>query len=336
MEIKSAKIGKSTYEIETVISSEDVNSTYSMVCSVYQSQVTLPGFRKGNAPLHLVAAQIGEEKIRQETLTQLLQVYFPKIISETKLSPILNPQVKIGDFDPAKDLKLTITVVIMPELTLVDYQKTRVKKENPKKVEDKQVQESLDLFFDNWQKINTDKEEKITPPEFIYGTTGQILAGKKKEPDELFAQKVGAKDLSDLKEKIREELETQEQARADKEFENKVIEENLKKLKVEIPEALIEEELNRMIKRVHMELTQMGGNFEDFLKTQGKTVQELRSSWTSTAEKNVKTEFLLDKVAQEEKLEITKAEVEMQMSGHNHQEHSEEEKSREESYWRYL
>lgn len=332
MDFKVKKLPKSAYEIEVVITLQEVEKEYNQVLKLFSESVEIAGFRKGKAPANLVLQRVGLPELKKQTLERLLQRYLPACLKQAGLSPLPHPEIKIMQFDQNTDLKFAASFSVLPEVEVKDYDKIRIEKDKSKEIKDGQVEEVLDSVFQDWLKKN---QPELTG-DIIYGAGGEVLVSGKPEPDDSFAQKLGTKDLADLKEKISAQLQSQEDFRVEKDFENKILDEVLKITNVEVPEVLIEDELNRMTSRLHLEVKTRGGDFEDFLKSQGKDLKGLRESWRDAAEKNVKLDLVLTKIALLEKIEVSDQEVNNQLKNHPHEEHSEEEKANEEAYIRYL
>jgi len=117
------------------------------------------------------------------------------------------------------------------------------------------------------------------------------------------AKKFGKENIADLKADIEKNLNIQYQKEARNNFEMKVIEAVLTKLKAEIPEGLIERESARMLEDYQKQMESKGVNFDRFLESMKKTRDNIRTEMRSQAEKNVKVGLLLGKIAQEAKFD---------------------------------
>jgi len=91
---------------------------------------------------------------------------------------------------------------------------------------------------------------------------------------------------------------------------NTVLQTVLKTAKVEIPDILIENELNRMLSRLIDQTAQLGLTVEQYLQSTGKTLEQLKSSYKKQAEETLKAEFVLGELAKRENIEVSDKEVE--------------------------
>lgn len=79
---------------------------------------------------------------------------------------------------------------------------------------------------------------------------------------------------------------------------------------VELPEILIEDEIDRMLSRLVNQAESIGLSLEQYMKSQNKTSEQLRDEYKSIAEKNLKSELALSKLVMDEKIEVTDTEIE--------------------------
>jgi len=79
---------------------------------------------------------------------------------------------------------------------------------------------------------------------------------------------------------------------------------------VELPEILIEDEIDRMLSRLVNQAESIGLSLDQYMKSQNKTSEQLRGEYKSIAEKNLKSELALSKLVIDEKIEVTDTEIE--------------------------
>ncbi|MBT6401351.1 hypothetical protein HN803_00390 [candidate division WWE3 bacterium] len=84
----------------------------------------------------------------------------------------------------------------------------------------------------------------------------------------------------------------------------------LEKTDLEVPEILVEEEIERMLVRLIDQAQVLGMSMEDFLKAQNKTTEQLRDEYKEGSEKSIKAEFALQHLIAEEKIQVTDQELE--------------------------
>lgn len=142
---------------------------------------------------------------------------------------------------------------------------------------------------------------------------------KKKEYPEIddeFAKDVSEFDtLDELKESIKEKLVKNASDRAKRDQEEVIIDEVLKKLKVEIPDVMIENKIDEFLNNAKYQIqSQMPGiTFEQYLEYTGSSVEDFRESSKDAATRNVKIDLAFEYIAKENNLEVTEEEVEEEL-----------------------
>ena len=115
--------------------------------------------------------------------------------------------------------------------------------------------------------------------------------------------------MTDLKGKIRKDLESNVSYNNELDYEEAILQEVEKITTVELPEILIQDELNRMLVSLQRRVADMGLLLEDYLKSQGKTLEQLKNEWRVQSEKNVRMELGLSEIARAENVTITDDEL---------------------------
>ena len=171
-------------------------------------------------------------------------------------------------------------------------------------------------------KIDEDRDIKVTFPKDY---PSKDLAGKeatfkiklheikKKELpkiDDEFAKDASEFDtLADWKKSIKEKKEKENTSKAKFEMEDKAIEEVCKDAKVDIPSGMIETQIDNMVNDVSQRLSYQGMKLDQYLQMIGKTQEEFRNEYKEQAEKQVKTDLVLEAIMKAEKIEVAKDEI---------------------------
>jgi len=80
--------------------------------------------------------------------------------------------------------------------------------------------------------------------------------------------------------------------------------------KVSIPHILIDYEVQRMLSSLVDQVNSLGLTVDQYLSSQGKKPEDLQKEYHEVAERNLKDEFILNKVSQEEKISVSEKEIE--------------------------
>ncbi len=131
------------------------------------------------------------------------------------------------------------------------------------------------------------------------------------ELDDEFAKDVSEFDtLEDLKKDVKEKLSAAGKEKAKHETEENVVKAVCDNTEIDIPEAMINSQIEKMIRDFDMQLRYQGLNLEQYMKYTGFTVDTFKEQYKEDATKNVKTSLILEKVCEVEKIEATDADVE--------------------------
>ncbi len=133
--------------------------------------------------------------------------------------------------------------------------------------------------------------------------------------DDDFAKEVGDYEtLTALKDFIRERLEDRARQEAADKLRHDVLEAVREKAEVDIPGIMIENETKAMLRQMENRFSQQGLKFEDYLSYSGKSLDDIMAEMRPGAEKNVKTELLLDTVSKVENISVEEAELEEEIA----------------------
>ncbi len=136
---------------------------------------------------------------------------------------------------------------------------------------------------------------------------------KKKELpkiDDEFAKDVSEFDtLDELKNSIKEKLDTENTEKAKYETEEEAIKAVCDNTKLDIPNGMIELEIDNMIKDMENRLSYQGLNLNQYLQIMGKTEAEIRDNFKEQAERNIKSRLVLEAIVKAEKIEATPEEI---------------------------
>ena len=135
------------------------------------------------------------------------------------------------------------------------------------------------------------------------------------EVDDEFAKDVSEFDTleafrADLKEKVAQ----RRQAQAQNDFENKVMEQLIANMECEIPDGMVDVEVDRMMEDYAMRLQSQGISMEDYQKMLGVNADMIRSSARPDALRRVQTMLALEAVAAAENLEFNEEELEAEFA----------------------
>lgn len=160
MKTKLKNISDVKVELTISLGAEELKAAEQVALTKLAKEVKIEGFRKGKAPLEMVAAQVDTNLLNQETLENALSKPVAEAFLKEKVQAINRPEVDVKKFVPGTELEFTATTEIMPKVELGDYKKLGVKKEAIK-VSKKEVKETIERILKNFaEKKKVEREAK--------------------------------------------------------------------------------------------------------------------------------------------------------------------------------
>ncbi len=127
--------------------------------------------------------------------------------------------------------------------------------------------------------------------------------------DEYVKKHAGAETVEEYRNNVRERLLKSAENRSRDETENSIVEEICKHAKAEIPEAMIESEIDSMVKDFSYRLMYQGIKLEDYVKYMGQTMEQFREQFKPQAQPRVMSQLVIDKIIRTEGIGATDAEI---------------------------
>ena len=171
-----------------------------------------------------------------------------------------------------------------------------------------------------------EKDVKVTFPEDYHA---EELAGKEAvfkckvheikeeevpEINDEFVKDVSEFDtLEEYKEDVKKELEKSKASRAENAMKNKVIEKVYEANDIEVPDVMVETEIDNMISEFDQQLRSQGLDLDTYMKYLDKDVKDLREELKDEAFKKTKTRMVVSAVAQQEDFDVSSEEIDAEL-----------------------
>jgi trigger factor len=157
---------------------------------------------------------------------------------------------------------------------------------------------------------NYGKEELNGKPAVFEVTVKEIKVKELPALDDEFAKEVSEFDTLDAyKADIKSKLEVTNEAKAKREFEEAVIDAVCANVEVEIPEAMINREIDNMLRDLEMRLKYQGLDLNTYYQYTNSSEAQMKDYMKENAEKKVKTELVIAEVAKAEEIVATEEEI---------------------------
>ena len=132
--------------------------------------------------------------------------------------------------------------------------------------------------------------------------------------DEFIKDATGSESVEAYKAKTKERLENTAKRRANDATENSILEEIAKNAEVEIPQAMIEREIDSLIQKFEYQLMYQGLKLKDYLDFLKVTEADFRKNYEESAKKNVLNQLVISQLIKDEKIEATDEEVDAKIA----------------------
>ncbi len=125
---KVEELPESRVRLEVEVPEADVQHAMEHAASDLAASLRIPGFRKGKAPVRVVAARVGREALWEEAVRSHLDGWFWNAAATSGVRPVANPEVDVGDGVPeeGEGFRFTATVSVVPKPGLADWSQLEV------------------------------------------------------------------------------------------------------------------------------------------------------------------------------------------------------------------
>lgn len=131
------------------------------------------------------------------------------------------------------------------------------------------------------------------------------------ELDDELAKDVSEFDtLDEVKEDIKKKLEEEAKRKEKAALENAVIDKVCENTEIEVPEVLIEDQIDNNVRDFSQRLSQQGLQLEKYIELTGMNMQDFRAQFEEDAKRIAKAELVLDAISEKEGIEATDEELE--------------------------
>ena len=328
MSIKVEKTDKTnelklTFTVEAEKFDEGMKTVYKKTAKYF----SIPGFRKGKAPMSIIERTYGSSIFYEDTFNEIVPEIYEKELKENNIEAVSRPEIEITQMEKGKDLIFTAVVQTKPEVKLGKYKGVEVEKIDTSVVA-ADVKKELDRMAEkNARMVSVDnravKNKDIAVIDFEGFVNGVPFEGGKAENHELEIgsktfipgfedQVIGMKidEEKDINVSIEEKLEEKKKNQAKYQLEDAVIKEVAKNTEIDIPSGMIETELDNILKDIDGRLAYQGLNLAQYLKLINKSEDDMRKEYEAQASESVKTRLVLEAIVKAEKIEATDAEIE--------------------------
>lgn len=125
--IDSKKLENNQHELQFSIDAEALNAATEKAFKREAKKYSIPGFRKGKAPRHMIEKMYGDV-FRSDAINDLFPEAYESAVAEAKIEPVAIDNVEDISEKDAADVTLKVLVTVKPEVTLGDYKGLKAEK----------------------------------------------------------------------------------------------------------------------------------------------------------------------------------------------------------------
>jgi trigger factor len=321
--LKTNKITGSKLEIIGSIPTEIWEKNRADALKYLNEKVNIDGFRKGMVPENILIAKVGEMAVLEEMAELALSKTYVDIMIDQKIDAIGKPEIQVTKLASGNPLEFKIVTAVVPEVTLPDYKKISkdaVKKADPKELEvtDKDIDDAILRIRKSKASHEGHDHEKMRSADRADGGAAEehdkAIEASMPELTDDFVKTLGDfNDIPDFKNKLSEMLKEQKADSAKEKTRIRIADALADATKAELPDIMIDSELNRTQAQFEADIERMGVKMEDYLKHAKKTQEEIRAEWKPHAEKKAKLQLILNEIAKKEDIKPSLEEVELEV-----------------------
>ncbi|MBM3209890.1 trigger factor [Candidatus Saccharibacteria bacterium] len=154
-------ISDTKVEVTIALDNNELEAARLVALKKLSKEVNVAGFRKGNAPVELVAKNVNQELLGQQTLEDALSKAVAEAFIAEDIKAIERPAVEVKKYVPGSELEFTAEAEIIPPVKLGDYKALKAKKEVAS-VTDGDVDEIITRLQDNmtvFEKVDREAQD---------------------------------------------------------------------------------------------------------------------------------------------------------------------------------
>ncbi len=162
MEFKTEKLANSKVKFSFTVPAADFDNALQQAYLKNRSKISIPGFRKGKAPLSRIEAMYGKQIFFEDAFDILFPEAYNKAIQESGIEPVSRPDVDVQQIGAGQELLFSVETYHYPEVKLGDYKGVEVSK-YVHQISEEDVEKRLQAEQKKQARVQTVTEGLIEP-----------------------------------------------------------------------------------------------------------------------------------------------------------------------------
>jgi len=160
------------------LTDEQINEAKKGAARKLAQEIKIHGFRPGKAPLPIVEATVGKDRVRQEAIDDLLNPVLNEVLDEEEIQPAINPELEsVDEVDGGVEVQVKVT--LWPRVDLPNYKNRDIEVTNPA-VTEEDLEEQMRRMLEQFATVE-EVDRPAAEGDFI---SLDLEAGKEGEPVE--------------------------------------------------------------------------------------------------------------------------------------------------------
>ena len=115
------KLSSNKVKLGFVVEPEKFSEGLKTACNKMKGRVSIPGFRRGKAPMKVIENYYGEGVFYEDALDAIFPEIYEAGLKEHDVDPVDRPEITVDQIGRGKELKFTVEVFVRPDVKLGDY-----------------------------------------------------------------------------------------------------------------------------------------------------------------------------------------------------------------------
>lgn len=307
---------KSSIEILFSIPWEELGPHIERSAKEIGKELKVDGFRAGKVPPAVIRQKLSDFEILQKRLEEVIASLYYEVVNAEQLLTLGRPEISILKLADHNPFEFQATAALVPKVTPANFRELSVESKSTN-VTEQEVSDALEELR-RMRATSQKQNHEITKSQQDDNQQGTINREQKNnetmvlpELNDEFAKSIGKfENLEELKKTLFENLKAEKEYEESVRLENAIIDLLVAKSEFEeLPEILLESELENVLHEFEHNIEHRGVKFSDWLSQTNKTEAEWKESLRPQAVKRAKSSLLLRTIAEAEKIEPTEEEA---------------------------